>query len=353
MKDIIYMKSASAVCAQDIFRKDTIPDTLATTGNNVLNLLEPDYRQYFSIMQLRRMSKLTKAGLVTAIEALRQSGIEKPEAIITGTGKGSLTDTEKFLKSIDEFEEGTLNPSPFIQSTYNSLNGLIGLHHDVDCYNTTYVHRGFSLEHAILDAILQIREHQISNALVGSFEEITTQHFTIKHKLGYWRKEKVAPESLFNTDASGSIAGEGTFFFTLSAAPENSLAEIRGLRLLFEPDHEAVAAAMKSLLTENQLTIEDVDVVVSGRNGDNRFDHYYDALESVSLNHTHITTFKNISGEFDTASGFALWMAASILKNQEIHPQALYRKGTTSTFRHLLIYNHFYGEQHALYLLKK
>ncbi len=336
MPETIYIQACAGIMAQDIFGRNTLPETLLQQEGRMLQMTEPDYRQYFSIMQLRRMSRLTRAGITAAISSLAQAGVARPGAIITGTGKGSLSDTEKFMQSIREFEEGTLNPSPFIQSTYNSLNGLIGLHFDVDCYNTTFVHRGFSLEHAILDAMLLLREGQVKHALVGSFEEITQQHFTIKEKLGYW---------------NGPIAGEGSFFFLLSGSPENAKAKLSGLRILFEPSAQDLFAAAHGLLDKAGLRTQDVDLLLLGNNGDQRYDGRYEEMASLFPPRTPVAGFKHISGEFDTAAGFALWMAAGIVSGNTPHPAVMRRGSLPGRCRHLLIYNHFYDRQHVLYLV--
>ncbi len=91
------------------------------------------------------MSRVLKMGLVAALQCLRNGSVSTPGAMITGTGKGSLQDTERFLKNITEYAETALNPTPFIQSTYNSVNGLIALQQKYMQYNNTFVHRGFSL----------------------------------------------------------------------------------------------------------------------------------------------------------------------------------------------------------------
>src|SRR5687767_14348093 len=109
----VYIRAARAICAQDTFTANSLPEELVDPVANAMYYQHPDYSRYFSIMQLRRMSRLTRTGMVAAIECLRDAGISHPEAIITGTGKGSLSDTEKFISNIHSYNEGTLNPTPF------------------------------------------------------------------------------------------------------------------------------------------------------------------------------------------------------------------------------------------------
>ena len=59
--------------------------------------IEPDYKPYVSPVEGRRMGKLLKRALATSRKTLDDCGMECPEAIITGTGLGSVESTEAFL----------------------------------------------------------------------------------------------------------------------------------------------------------------------------------------------------------------------------------------------------------------
>jgi 3-oxoacyl-(acyl-carrier-protein) synthase len=353
MNKPVYISAARAICAQDTFGENDLPEQLADATNNSLVYQLPDFSRYFSIMQLRRMSRIIRTGLVAAIECLADAGIAKPEAIITGTGKGSISDTEKFIQNIRDFKEGTLNPTPFIQSTYNSLNGLISLHHDTNCYNTTYVHRGHSLELALTDALLLFQEGTVNNALVGSFEEISPEHYIIKQKLGYWKNEMVSCRDLLSTETPGTISGEGTFFFVLQKEPVGAMARLSGLRLLFEPGTDQILTAIHRFLEEHQLGITDIDLVYLGINGDTRFNAVYHEVAALFPEDVHLQAFKPACGEFDTAGGFALWLAAGAVKQQKLHHALTMRAGSRQVLRNIIIYNNYNGQQHAIYLLQQ
>ena len=354
MRERMYIQAARALSAQNGFMDDALPSLLTEPVDNLFYFPTIDYSRWFSIMQLRRMSRLTRAGMAVAIETLRDAALDKPDAIITGTGKGSLGDTEKFMESVRVHVEGTLNPSPFIQSTYNALNGLIGLHQDVDSYNTTYVHRGFSLEHAIQDAQLLFHEGAAANALVGSVEEMTAEHFGIKKKLGYWKTAPVRREDILTDQQPGAVAGEGCFFFAFAKQPnDKTLATLRDLQLLFEPTPATLLQTIDDMLSAAHLAPADIDVVITGRNGDRRHDHYYDAVSALFPRATECC-FKQLSGEFDTAAGFGLWLAAKMLSAPQEIPAAVARQGgaVSRPVKNLLMYNSYYGVQHSLYLLE-
>lgn len=335
----VYIRATRAICGQDCFDSNKIPATLREPENNLFAYVQPDFSKYFTIMQLRRMSRVTRIGMTAALACLEDAGITKPDAIITGTGKGSVGDTEKFIHSIDEFEEGTLNPTPFIQSTYNSLNGLIGLHHKTNCYNTTYVHRGFGLELALTDAMMLLEEGRIKHALVGTFEEMTPELMVIKSKLGCWKK--------------GIIAGEGSFFFVLQDHAQHAMARLAGVDMLFEPDPNTLVTRLETLLKQHGLSAEDIDVLITGYGGAEGSDEWYELITKQFHPDTAIHAFKPLCGEFDTAAGFGLWSAVITIQQQSQMPALVTRPGSRSALRNILVYSHFNGKDHVFHLVQQ
>ena len=161
----------------------------------------------------RRMSKVIKNAVTTAVECLGGvDNISDLDAIITATGWGCLTDSEKFLRNMIAEKEQLLNPTPFIQSTFNTVGGQIALLKHNHCYNVTYVNRSHSFEDALLDAMMRIEDKESEDVLVGAFDEQTPSQHRIMQRMGLFR----------NTSD-----GEGTVFVRLNAnQSEKSLAQI-------------------------------------------------------------------------------------------------------------------------------
>lgn len=161
----------------------------------------------------RRMSTLIKNAVSTAVECL--GGVENIadlDAIITATGWGFLTDSERFLRNMIIDKEELLNPTPFIQSTFNTVGGQIALLQNNHCYNMTYAHRSHSFEDALLDAMMRIADGESKNILVGAFDEETPSQYRIMERMGLFRYHK---------------GGEGAVFAHLKAAKtENSIAKL-------------------------------------------------------------------------------------------------------------------------------
>lgn len=333
---------------QHTFEGAIFEQPMVIGSSNMLTCVEPDYRAFIPGNSLRRMSRILKMGLTTALKSLQDTGIETPDAIVTGTGKGSLQDIERFIKEIRDYNEQALNPTPFIQSTYNAVNGLIALQQKCTQYNNTFVHRGFSFENALLDSMLLLHEGK-TDVLVGSFEEMTTEHFFIKSRIGHWKAEDVPNNTLYQHFSPGTISGEGSAFFVLSPqATDKTYAELAGLKMLYKPTSERLATALRTF-----IGTEEIDLVLTGRNADTNHDQYYQVLDTV-LPATPQLPFKHLCGEYETVSSFALWLGAQVLKTQAIPAQWFpMMEEEPEQLKTILIYNNFFGEQHSFILLKK
>ena len=134
---------------------------------------EPDYKEMITNANLRRrMSRMIKMGVACGLECLKDIPSEKVDAIITATGLGCLADTEKFMNALMDNREQMLNPTAFIQSTFNTLGAQLALLLKIHAYNVTYVHRGLSFESALIDGIMSIAEGK-QHVLAGAMDEIT------------------------------------------------------------------------------------------------------------------------------------------------------------------------------------
>ncbi|MFY0254728.1 beta-ketoacyl synthase chain length factor [Chitinophaga sp. 30R24] len=345
MKGKCYIQGLAAISPQPTFEGEFSSMPLVHTDSNMLTCVEPDYKPFIPANSLRRMSRLLKMGLTTALKCIENSGIATPGPIVTGTGKGSLQDTEKFIKEIEVYQETALNPTPFIQSTYNSVNGLIALQQKCTAYNNTFVHRGFSFENALLDSMMLIQEGA-SHTLTGAFEEITAEHFYIKSRIGFWKDTPVDNRELYQQLSPGTIAGEGATFFTLTAtATPQSYAAISGFKMLYKPATDKLVKAFAD-------TAGAPDLIITGRNGDSRYEHFYGLLNNLYPGIPQLS-FKHLCGEYDTAGAFGLWLAAQLLKTQQL-PQQWYTFSTPlPAVNSILFYNHFYGEQHVVLHLER
>lgn len=292
----------------------------------VCDVDEPDYKRIITNANMRRrMSRIVKMGVACALECIAEAENKEIDGIITATGFGCLGDTEKFLKNLIENEEEMLNPTAFIQSTFNTIGAQIALITKNQSYNTTYVHRGLSFESALLDAVLCLNEGS-KQVLVGAADELTPSSVVIQRRLGLLMDIK---------------AGEGAHFFILSSEEEpNTNAALIDLETFVgkcTPDE--ILRRIDRFLVRGSREHSFVDFFMCGVNKKDKQQKLYKQLEHHIV-HPNVFTFKDESGEYPTASAYGLWKASVFLKEQ--------KKGTS-----MLIYNQYNRINHSLILLQR
>lgn len=137
------------------------------------NVPTAEYSEYINPMKTRRLGKMMKVALVSALKALRMSGVTQPDLIINGTHFGCLEDSELFLDAlVAEGEEASM-PTHFMQSTHNTVATQIAINIKNHGYNATYSQGAVSFECALLDAFLQLRYGEARTALVCCNDALT------------------------------------------------------------------------------------------------------------------------------------------------------------------------------------
>ncbi len=351
----IFIDGIGCVSPQNTIDSSYFFEDVNETTDRFLQIAAPEYRKFISPKPLRRMSKIVRMGMVASSVAIKDAGISKPDAILTGTGMGCQTDTEKFLNSMINNNEGLLAPTSFIQSTHNTVGGAIALGNNNNNYNVTYVHRTFSFESALLDGIMLINEGNAHNVLLGGFDEITEESWLIKTKIDYYKKQAVSNINILNDKQKGAQAGEGSSFFVLSnAKTESTYARVVGTDMFFRPENNAeIEKNIFTFLKNHKLLINDIDLVILGNNGDAEFDEVYNFMEANIFANCTTAYYKHLCGEYDSSAAFAMWLAARIIKENKIPTIILRDNNNTNNISNVLIYNQFRGINHSLILLGK
>ncbi|MEO5594075.1 MAG: beta-ketoacyl synthase chain length factor [Chitinophagaceae bacterium] len=324
---------------------------LVIQKGNRLRCAEPDYLKYIDAKFIRRMSRIIKMGTAAAMECLHEAGIKSPDAIVMGTAYGCLEDTGLFLKKMVEQNEEMLTPTAFIQSTHNTIGAQIALLLQCHNYNNTFVHRGLSFESALLDAIMLLEENAATTVLTGAADEITDYSYAILSRFGLYKKGSIANTDLYNTFSRGTLAGEGAAFFLLSnQASAKDYATLDALYTFYKPaGAKEIEEQIAGFLKDQHITAADIDIVITGRNGDTKGDTVYSELEKTVFEKNTVINYKHLCGEYPTSTAFALWLAASVIKEGSL--PAVLEKSATSKIKHLLIYNHYQNIHHSLMLV--
>jgi 3-oxoacyl-(acyl-carrier-protein) synthase len=351
-----HISGAGMISPQKTYDNDAFLSELTQYDNNVLTCVLPDFKDYFNPFQMRRLSRMLRMGLAAATICLRDARLKTPDAIITSTGYGFQENMGKFLTEILQQDEQQLTPTYFMQSTHNALSGLIAVSLQCTGYNSTYAGRGFAFENALYDAMMLLQEKEAENVLIGSFDEAYHVQYNEYVRMGHLKRESVNNLQLFESKTEGALQGEGVAFFILSdTALPHSWCRLRNLHMVYKPvDYGNLSKELMDFLRENDLTASDVDVFVNGTSGDVVKDQWSLAIGRDHFGHAAGVRFKHLTGEYATASSFALWLGAMILKNQTI-PEAVLANAAPPRrpFRTVLVCNHFLGRHYSFFLLAK
>ncbi|MDR1103548.1 MAG: beta-ketoacyl synthase chain length factor [Tannerella sp.] len=346
----VYIQSASQISAQLPLSGAWFEAPVYYDANRVATL-DPDFTACLSPVQSRRMCRLLKRVIVTARTTLKSAGVEMPDAIINGTGLGCVENTEKFLHAILKDGEQCLQPTYFMQSTHNIISSLIAI--DLKChgYNNTYVHRGVSFEHALLDALLQFRQQRIRTALVGGYDEMTDCYYLFLGRLGQWNfthAPAVSPKQK-------CFAGEAAVSMLLSdTCNERSLCEINGVELLFRPSAADLRRALDTLLAQAGCSPADVDAVMTGVDNNPQNDAPYEAAAAGLFAGRSLAQYRHLFGQSFSSSALGIYAAAVCLDNGRIPAHLMTgREEGLDGVRRLLFYNHYNNTSHSLTLLSR
>lgn len=348
----IFIRAASCISPQSTFDQQLFLNNPVEYNSNMLGVIEPDYKNILDAKLLRRMSKIVRIGAATASACLKESGETNVDAIITGTAYGCMEDSENFLKSIILQNEEALSPTAFIQSTHNTVGAQIALMLKCHEYNNTFVHRGFSFEHALIDAMLLLNETHAQKILAGSADEITQLTFQVLQRFGFYKQSAISNLELYSSDSKGSIAGQGTAFFLLTnIAAEDNYAIIDGTETIYKPDDvNEIKKRINNFLATHAISTDEIDLVITGKNGDAKSDHLYDQLNENFFKNVSVINYKHLCGEYPTSTSFATWLAANILKEQKL-PACFNTTSSQKKFKRILIYNNYQSSYHSLILL--
>ena len=333
-----YIHSAVSISAQKSFEVKSL-DLVELSGEKA-EAIAPNFKDYIAPMALRRMATGVKMGVTAASRALQNAGIQRPDAILTGTGMGCIEDTEKFLNSIIAHDEEFLTPTSFIQSTHNTVGAQIALGLQCKGYNNTYVHGALSFESALLDGLLTIRQGEANSILVGGIDELGTEF------VDYVRMMEDQNENGIQVPM-----GEGASFFVLSPEKKINGIELLDIKTFSKLSQNSLKDALSNFLVKNKIHAESVDIVLLGTNGDG-FDTFYTEVSQALPSHTKVLSYKQFSGEFYTASAFGLFLGCEILSSQQIPKAFLKNKESNESLKTILLYNQFKGRDHSFILLR-
>ncbi|MDL2252003.1 beta-ketoacyl synthase chain length factor [Odoribacter sp. OttesenSCG-928-J03] len=336
----IYIQAAEQVSVQVPLSREWMKNPILHHSMHERSI-EPDYKAFLSPLEARRMGKLLKRALVTSLAVIRESGVEHPDAVITGTGLGCIENTELLLNALNEDGEQLLKPTHFMQSTHNTISSLISIQTKTHGYNVTYSHKGISFDSALMDAWNQFQLDMVHSALVGGHDEMTPSYFKLLQKIGFVGQDN-------------ELCGETAVSIMLNNEVQDGLCILSGFKLMYKPDLERLKEGLLNMLNKAGISLRDVDAVMTGMSGNKVNDDCYHAVIPELFGDTPILHYKHIFGEGYTASGMGLYAAACCLFEGEI-PSFLYldpSKVQKSGPKYIVLFNQFEGKNYSFTLLE-
>ena len=350
-----FINGIGIISPQRTFDPENFLSEIKEYHNNVLTCITPDFKAYINPIQMRRLSRMLRIGLSAATICIRDAEIKTPDGIITATGYGFLEETAKFLNEVLNQSEKQLTPTYFMQSTSNALAGLVALTFKCMGFNNTYASKGFGMENALIDGMMQLNENPSASLLIGSYDEAAGVQYKASIRARHFKVEHVNNLQLFDTATRGSIQGEGAAFFMLSGAHSpTTWCSIRDMHMVYKPADDQLKDELQLFLKNNNLIDSDIDVVINGASGDVDHDVVINGLIKHVVPESLEIKFKHLSGEYSTSTSFAIWLGAAILKNHKIpmavriQPQRDIKRMDT-----ILVINHYMAKTFTFILMTR
>ena len=346
-----YIIGASAIGAQPVFDRDA-PERIVPYDSHPLSAIMPALSRYIAPMKARRMTRIVRLGIMSAMNAMERAGVKSPGAIIVGTGDGCKHSTERFLTNMIEHDEQVPDPTAFIGSTHNSIAGQIALAAGSNVYNYTYLHRGLSFTSALVDGMLHMQEGT-HHVLVGGVDVITPDFITTQKLSGLWKQRQVNGLEVLQSKDRGALAGEGSAFFVLDSEPSGSRpVEVVAAEMAFGSQGEELDAWVAARLGATGIAAGDVDLLMLGYNGDVLQDRAYDRVRSIFPN-ASVAAYKHLTGEYYTANAQGAWFTWSSLVNGNLPLECMIQGESTGPFRTALLVDHFQMKDRSFVLLRR
>ena len=313
----VYIQAAEQISIQNPLSEEWMEQPIVY-HEPFVKAVNPAFREYIAPNEARRMGNIMKRAIVTSLKVLKETGINHPDAIITGTSIGSLNYTEKFLDDLVENGEESLSPTYFMQTTHNTVSSAISIYTATHSYNTTYSHGGISFELALKDAWMQFNLGQISNALVGGHDEMVESYYELLRKTGYVGVEGMVP------------CGECSMSMMLNTkASTDNLCELAGVSVFRTKSVQNIRKQLEALVEKANIKVEAIQTVITGVNGNPENDRLYQPVLDELFPQVEHLQYKQLFGENYTVSALGVYAAAHLMKKQGM-PVMLFVNCTTN-----------------------
>lgn len=345
-------------CAKQISNQQPLSDEWMTnpqwTDSLHSRFVAPDFKNFIAPNVSRRMGMLLKCSISSALSCMREAGDFVPDAVLTGTGLGCISSTEKFLNAMIDDQEQNLSPTNFIHSTHNTVGSQVAIALNCHSYNTTYSHCGISFDSALMDAIMQMQCGNFQSALVNGVDEMTDAYFEMYRQIGRWKQTIPTIEDYNQNRSAGTFSGENAVSLLLrNRRTEHTVCEVVDIRIRHLPTDDNLRSDLNLLLKEAGIIRDDVGGVVVGKNGDKENGEEYDRILKVLGFNEKIILYKHLFGDSFTMSAMGIYVAAQCLYRRYVPAFLTSDQQAIETPRALLVVNQYNKTEYSLTLLKE
>ncbi len=297
----------------------------------------------------RKLNRLQQMALVAARQCLPAdmlAGVSRDRVCVAiGTGLGSLNDTATFVENLILKDERAPRPLFFTNSVHNGLASQIAIELELRGLNSTSVQRGICFESALWQAAQEIAADRADLAVVGAGDELSPHHLGVGRRWGWWNESSspVRPFASVLKGAERALPGEGCAMFTLARDARNvtPLAWVTAIRVGQlngnSPSAEVEARWIADALAAGGIGLGEVDVLLTGANGESPWDSAYLAVAAVLAKQAGrdipVAGYKQCCGEHHSASAFGFYVAVGMVRGEIVLPGV-----STSACRKVVLY---------------
>lgn len=256
-----------------------------------------------SASQRRRMSRLTQMALIAARRSHTPDATQRL-AVALGTGMGSMGAAAAFIENYISKNESEPKPAQFPASVHNAAAGQIAIDLGAQALNSAPTMGDISFECALWQGISQLVNDEADQALAGGADELSKYVLGIGQRWGLWTDQTRPGEGA----VMASLARRGN---SPSALATVATVRLGRYRRPFNAEREVdwIAAS---------VDLSAVEVIVSGAGGLSILEARYAAVVTAlsarlgrKLEHQ---TYKQLCGEFHTASAFGFSVALELVQ---------------------------------------
>jgi 3-oxoacyl-(acyl-carrier-protein) synthase len=327
--------------------------------------------EFLDPMKTRRWGRLQTMSLLAGKKALLPAVLNGQEAqtgVYVGTGMGCLGETTVFLENMVRQKEAFPKPANFVNSVHNATASTLGLEFGLKGENITVVHREISFDAALGHALSSLKQGRVKYAVVCGADEMNYFHALAGSAAGLWKTHETAFQPFAEKNSRGTFLGEGAAVLVLSASlskDQASWGSVFGVKTgRYKRDARSylnfsyAADFLQELLLSAGVKSGEVDLVLTGANGDGPLDRVYqgvmEELNRRAAQKIPYGAFKQLCGDYRAASGFGLTVAAMMLRSGRVPaallcPGILPPKGAVKT---ILLYQLSRSGVHSACLLR-